>query len=808
MFSRTLKLILALAAAIAGGLLAINYPLAQPLPIFAFVAFAALVFFKPSSWTTLLPGILPIVGLAPWTGWLTFEELDLLVLATVAGGYANHVFYVEHGRGKRLSTLLVVLSSLMAFSLLVSMFRGFVDAGGFNFGWYQGYNGPMNSIRIAKSFFLAMLLVPLLTRLHRQDEARLARNLGYGLSLGLGLASLAIIWERLAFTDLLNFSTDYRTTALFWEMHVGGAALDGWLVLTVPFAIWALRTTRTSVQTVSVYLLIGMASYACLTTFSRGLYLALILALPLLGWLLQRRTRLAVGQDLSESNWGPAQWFVSFALLGVLAALVFPSSGYRGLLALLGLIVVAISMPSAVRSVPRSRVIANLALGVAVGLGLVLSANFTPKGPYFLYAVLFGLTLAAIRWPGRKVDKTGSAIVVAGFSALAISAVNVSVFWGGTNAAPSMVGALIIIFSILVWGATSRKPLWPDDLRWQGTMLTVGIAVCGVVAVFSGGAYMGDRFSTVGRDADGRLSHWRDTVSMLQSPWDIVFGKGLGRFPANFFFSLPGSAFPGTYRIAIENGNEYLALAGARHPTAFGDLLRVSQRLNLWSQGPFELAFKVRAKTDVTVHAEVCEKHLLYVARCAIQNEAIKATREEWRAVSLRLDRPLVNSNRWYAPPLKMFSIGIENQGGVADIDDLLLTEPGSNNLLANPDFSNEMRHWFFSSDRDHMPWHAKNLQINTLFDQGVFGLVTSTLLLVAALWRLNLGRGSQHELAPYLTASIVGFLLVGLFDSLIDVPRLAFIYYLILMYSITLKESTGQRNGKLSRSPISLSTK
>ncbi len=57
------------------------------------------------------------------------------------------------------------------------------------------------------------------------------------MALGLGTVSLAAIWERMAFPGLLNFSADYRTTALFWEMHVGGAALDGFLVLTLPFAV-------------------------------------------------------------------------------------------------------------------------------------------------------------------------------------------------------------------------------------------------------------------------------------------------------------------------------------------------------------------------------------------------------------------------------------------------------------------------------------------------------------------------------------------------------------------------------------------
>ena len=70
------------------------------------------------------------------------------------------------------------------------------------------------------------------------DEIMRAGSIGMvTATVGLLGVALATLWERLAFTGLLNLSTDYRTTALFWEMHVGGAALDGFLALTVPFAL-------------------------------------------------------------------------------------------------------------------------------------------------------------------------------------------------------------------------------------------------------------------------------------------------------------------------------------------------------------------------------------------------------------------------------------------------------------------------------------------------------------------------------------------------------------------------------------------
>lgn len=220
---------------------------------------------------------------------------------------------------------------------------------------------------------------------------------------------------------------------------------------------------------------------------------------------------------------------------------------------------------------------------------------------------------------------------------------------------------------------------------------------------------------------------------------------------------------------------------------SFGDVFRISQRLDFGATGPFEMTLKIRAKTDVSIHAEVCEKHLLYTASCAIGKVSVKASEGGWQSASIKLDGALQSGGPWYAPRIKMFSLAIGNQSGSAEIDDLMLTGPSGERLLSNGDFSNGMQRWFFSSDRDHLPWHAKSIIINVLFDQGYFGFALFFLLTVGSLWRLNFGKAKQCQLAPYLSAAIIGFLVVGMFDSLIDVPRLALGYYLLILFALSL---------------------
>jgi len=486
MLSRSIDMLVALAALIVGSILAWNYPMGQFMSLTCFILYALFAFYKPNLFPIIIPALLPIIGFAPWTGWISFEELDLLVLATAVGGYARGAVDGKQRSSLRTSLLFLTLASLMSTSILISMGRGFSDAGGFVFGWFQGYDGPMNSLRIGKSFFLALMLMPLMARLHDNQANNTSRKLALGIAIGLGTASLAALWERLAFTDLLNFSSDYRSTALFWEMHVGGAALDGWLLLTIPFAIWALRNSRGNAQFAISLCLLGLAAYASLTTFSRGVYLALIISLPLLAWQTRKHSK-PTEMDQEATTWGFFRWMTALVLLGAMAALVFPAGGYRGLLALLGLIAVSVSMPLVLRGMPVALFLTGSTAGLLSGALLIAIANFLPKGPYVLYALLLPVTFSSIYWQKIRKTRSGAFVCAASFFALLLSAGNVADHWGGIEALRGMSGALAMLLMISLWGTFSRQVLWPSDLRWQGSLVTAAIAVCGVVAVFVGG---------------------------------------------------------------------------------------------------------------------------------------------------------------------------------------------------------------------------------------------------------------------------------------------------------------------------------
>jgi hypothetical protein len=311
-WARSACLLAASAAAGAGLALAAHHPLAPFAVSACFVLWSALVAWRPGVWLFVLPAALPFLNFAPWTGWITVEEFDLLCLGVISGGYARMGLSImaapsEPGEAPARDRVFTTAAVVFAVASAAACVRGMSLANEAVFSLFQGYADPLNAWRVFKSVAFAALLWPLLRREVQSDPNTSVRHLGWGMVAGLGVVSLAVLWERLAYPGLWDFSTRYRTTALFWEMHVGGAAIDAYLTLATPFVVWALWITRTPLRWAVLAALALLTGYACLTTFSRGVYGAvlgsLLLLIVLLRWrsppLLRIRWRTVAGLALT-----------------------------------------------------------------------------------------------------------------------------------------------------------------------------------------------------------------------------------------------------------------------------------------------------------------------------------------------------------------------------------------------------------------------------------------------------------------------------------------------------------------------------
>lgn len=768
-----LLIIVVLAMMFPLGFVVWHYPLgwASVLPILA--GYALILWYRPASWLAVLPATLFAVDLTPWTGWLLVDETDIVLAVTVVVGYLRLAWIPPICR---LTPLAGALLLLFLAAFFVSLWRGLWPLLVPDFNALTDYINPYNGLRVAKGTLWAFLLLPLLRRTLAETDIR--RYLLPGLLIALALLGAIVFWERLTFTGLLDFSSDYRATGPFSAMHTGGAALDGALALLMPFGIVWLLQARTFSRAIFAVILVGLGTYAVMATFSRGLYLGFGLSVAIIG------LSLLSGQSHSRKPlW---QFLLILALLGLTGYLlfnVFATGGYRTLAAALGLLISALFVGSLRGQMPK---FTYLTIGATLCLAIewLLWQGFA-KGAYLAFG------LAAIVWAvgilifnSGKRQAVGALLGMVGFVGMVVGAGWVAQHWGGEPALLSALAAIGLACGLVMLNFYFQVWRW-EPSTWVGAGLVAIILGMGIP--ITGNYYMEERLSQAPRDWENRLQHWQAGLLIMDADWaTALWGMGIGKFPATYFWKNPQGELPGNFQYKIEDHNVFLRISGARYPDGFGESLRIGQRVKPQLHTLYTLSLDARAPGKPTLlNLALCQKWLLYSFGCS--ERSLKINGSDWRHFDIPLNTLKFSRSFWRSQRTVQFTLNNSRGGTLLDVDNLRLIDSVTGvELLANGDFSQGGNRWFFTSDHHHLPWHVKNLWLNVFFDQGWVGVGLLGLLTLLGFKRAFFAfKRGGNLLALALLASLSGFMAVGLFDSLLDVPRLTLMYYLLLLITL-----------------------
>lgn len=254
----------------------ISFPLYPVLLGLALTGYGVALWLRPHWLWVAVPASLALLDLAPWSGRFFFDEFDLLLLVSVAVGYAR----LDPAPGGGRDGLQRLALGLVALPYGIAMVRGLLPWQGLDANAFSHYYSPFNALRIAKGAGWALLLAGLAGRFVAAG-VDVRRPFGRGMVLGLAGTAAAVIWERWAFPGLGNFTDVYRVTGPFSQMHTGGADLECYLTAAAPFLVWVLLERRTWPERVLGALLLAAATYAVMVSFSRAGYVGYGLAVVL-----------------------------------------------------------------------------------------------------------------------------------------------------------------------------------------------------------------------------------------------------------------------------------------------------------------------------------------------------------------------------------------------------------------------------------------------------------------------------------------------------------------------------------------------
>lgn len=328
-------------------------------------------------------------------------------------------------------------------------------------------------------------------------------------------------------------------------------------------------------------------------------------------------------------------------------------------------------------------------------------------------------------------------------------------------------GALALLFNLV----GKKKTLM------RGVSVAVLALAAGAIAyTMLQGVFVQQRMSQIGQDLDVRTAHWQDGLAIRDD--DVLtnlFGMGVGRYPYVHFWRSRETYHPSTHSLAREGDNTYLRIAP-------GNTVYVEQIVSLKPYRVYTLSGNVRAaEAGGTLGNALCEKWMLAAARCATRQHSPAVTQaNEWAPFSVSLQSNELGTGTWVSTrPVKLSFF--TNWGSVVDVDNIALTDDRGRNLIGNGDFESGLDRWFFATD-EHLSWHIKSMPLAILFDQGWLGVLAFVIVILVAFASAIKRALSGNTASGTLLAALAGFLVTGIFDTLIDAPRFLLLFAMLVL--------------------------
>jgi hypothetical protein len=123
--------------------------------------------------------------------------------------------------------------------------------------------------------------------------------------------------------------------------------------------------------------------------------------------------------------------------------------------------------------------------------------------------------------------------------------------------------------------------------------------------------------------------------------------------------------------------------------------------------------------------------------------------------------------------------------GSTIEIGHIRPLDPQGRDILAYGNFSRGTERWYFTDD-----WRIKDQYLMSLFEGGALGLASFVLLAGTALTGAARAMARGDQMAAAVAAALVAFLCSGVFDYLLEVPRLAALFYIIVFCGLTMMQA------------------
>jgi hypothetical protein len=328
--------------------------------------------------------------------------------------------------------------------------------------------------------------------------------------------------------------------------------------------------------------------------------------------------------------------------------------------------------------------------------------------------------------------------------------------------------------------------------RWRsggGRMLAIVplVLILAGLGAAASSSVMRARFAGAAGDLITRESNWRDGWAVRDhGPLSAVFGMGLGTYQRAM---LVRSAVNQPSDLGLDRDAEGAYVVLRPHSPFF-----LGQKVVLPTDGEVHLSLRFRAgSASAMLGVSLCDKVLLYSDNC--RGPLIKpAAPGTWEPASVTL--PVEGLGRralggLLRRPVEL-SLFDPVAGTTLGLRDVSLTGPAGATLLANGDFARGLDRWIFTDD-SHVSWRILNQYLMQLFETGVGGLLALLALCGLAIAGGVRSAWSGEPIGAAVAGSVVAFLISGLFDNVLEAPRVATLVFLVCLAGLELWDQSNR---------------
>lgn len=327
--------------------------------------------------------------------------------------------------------------------------------------------------------------------------------------------------------------------------------------------------------------------------------------------------------------------------------------------------------------------------------------------------------------------------------------------------------------------------------RARLALVPVVLILAGVAAAASF-SVMRERLLSAAEDLVTREGNWRAGWAVRDT--DIgttLFGMGLGSYQRTMLARSQVNQ-PSDLELGEDGSGRFVTLR-THTPFYFGQKITPPER-------EAKVTLRFRAETaGTTLNVILCDKMLVYSDNCRGAQVTPQAP-GTWEAAALTLPADGLGSTRLgglLRRPVE-FSVFAPANAGALGFREVRVVDGGGRSLLVNGDFAHGLDRWLFTDD-SHVSWRILNVYLMQVFETGVLGL--GALLAVVGMALAGAARAVRRgdPMGGAVIGSILSFLVSGMFDAVLEAPRLTTLFLLVCCAGLMLWEERPAQNRSIS---------